>query len=112
MILYNSEGELCGYYREVTPRRRPWGLYMFYAVMFVLMAGTFVLAMLAPKKLEKEHVGRDGLFLDAVRVDCPVGAAYAHASECIRSRHGVGFFFVDDNGLPRVVPVVGVGRVE
>ena len=62
--------------------------------------------------VEKEHVPTADLFLDAVRVDCPVDPAYAHASECIRTRRGVGFFFVDDNGVPRVVPVVGVGRVE
>ncbi|MEW1781291.1 hypothetical protein AB0305_03725 [Arthrobacter sp. NPDC080086] len=62
--------------------------------------------------VEREHVPTADLFLDAVRVDCPADPAYAHASECIRTRRGVGFFFVDDNGVPRVVAVVGVGRVE
>ncbi|BCL92310.1 hypothetical protein ACNRBV_04120 [Ralstonia pseudosolanacearum] len=61
---------------------------------------------------EKERVGLDDLFLDAVRVDCPADPAYVHASECIRTRRGVGFFFVDDNGVPRVVSVVGVGRIQ
>lgn len=65
-----------------------------------------------PVPVEKEHVGLDDLFLDAVRMDCPADPAYAHADECIRTRRGVGFFFVDDNGVPRVVSVVGVGRIQ
>lgn len=91
----------------------------FLMVAFPVGLVVFVLASIYWQKphgeggrLEVERVGLDDLFLDAVRVDCPADPAYAHASECIRTRRGVGFFFVDDNGVPRVVSVVGVGRIQ
>lgn len=112
MVLFNADGELCGYGREVPKRRRPWELYIGVVMIFAMFMLVLVAAMADARKVEKEHVTGAAVFRDAVRVDCPAGSAYAHASECIRARRGVGFFFVDDNGIPRVVPVVGVGRFE
>lgn len=112
MLLFNADGELCGYGREVPKPRRPWGLFVGFVVVALIMMVAACLPLFVPKKLEKEDVSTGALFLDAVRVGCPADPAYAHAVECVRTRRGVGFFFVDDNGVPRVVSVVGVGHIE
>ena len=110
MVLFNRDRRWVGLHRDEVLR----GLAML--LMFVgvvcLLVFAYAMDLQRRERLEVEHVAIDGLFLDAVRVDCPDGPAYAHASECIRSRRGVGFLFVDDNGVPRVVSVVGVGRIE